>query len=159
MNVSRRRFLQFAGTTFAVFATSPAAVFAKPKKLIVDMAPRLQHKPFMIYLGTPRHQNDLFEKFYTVPKGQTFHTQAISVEEGPFFAGPGQFVAPVQVVTPHELAVMYRRNSGKMSTVDAALMRGEIRIEHPKAIREFEKNERARLSDSPWNVLCTGSRK
>lgn len=42
MNVSRRRFLQFAGTSFAVFAASPAAAFGRPKhdpkKLIVDFA-------------------------------------------------------------------------------------------------------------------------
>lgn len=75
MNLSRRKFLQFAGTTFAVFATSPAAVLARPSKLI--SIPEPAH-PWSEE-SEAKHQwyKCKLDVVYTVPQGHTFHVEGL----------------------------------------------------------------------------------
>ncbi len=120
MNCSRRRFLQFAGTSFAVFATSATAVFAKPKTY-VDMAEAggdktvlvdwaLNRRPGeVISFGTPRE--DISDLIYN-----------IEPKDPPFVS---QWRYRTISVTPDELTAMYRRN-GKTELLAAMWQRGQI---------------------------------
>ncbi len=115
MNCSRRRFLQFAGTSFAVFATSATAVFAKPSKLISIPEP--------------------VERFDAVPYGDGQYGRACFRDQGVLDSlqkawSEGEipqeiWVPRTMTVTPDELTAMYRRN-GKTELLDAMWQRGQI---------------------------------